>query len=708
MYLTFVGVETDRFNKQIYNKIDSLNKDIRIDLKSIKLVLDPLNLNFNVKTLGPKIISKNKEIELESIKTQISLYSIFKNNFSPTKIEISTKSLEIKKLISFIRSLNRSPKLLVLEAFIKKGFVIADVKLEFDENGNFKKNYNINGFVKDGKIKLFEKNTLEKIDFIFNLENNKTLVEDLRFNYNELDLEIDRLILETKNSEILINGDINNDNLIIDGDIIKKFFQNKNFDIKKIDLSSNNKFSFKLDKKFKFNDFNLKSKIKLNKASIINNLNLKDILPDIKEQIELSKHELEVNYYKDEFQIKGKGNILAQNSLDFLNYSFNKKNGILNFYTSLEIKDNPFFINFLNFKKKENSDTNISVKGSKEKNNETKINYFHIKDKKNQILFNGLLLDNNNKLIKLDNAELKYLDIENQKNDLKIVNNKKNYILSGTTFNVNKLIDDLINSEDESHLNIFKNSFNLKVNIDKVRLDKNYFINNLNGKISLFNNEVTNADLVGFFSKDQKVKLTVIMNNEEKITTFYSDHASPFIQRYKFIKGFNEGSLDFNSSKVGNKTNSNLKIYNFKVKKVPVLTKLLSLASLQGIADLLSGEGIRFNEFDMKFNNLDSLMTIEEVYGIGPAISILMDGYIEKNKLVSLRGTLVPATTINKVISSIPLVGQILVGSKTGEGVFGVSFKIKGPPKKLETSVNPIKTLTPRFITRTLEKLKKN
>ena len=139
-----------------------------------------------------------------------------------------------------------------------------------------------------------------------------------------------------------------------------------------------------------------------------------------------------------------------------------------------------------------------------------------------------------------------------------------------------------------------------------------------------------------------------------------------------------------------------------------MLTKLLTLASLQGIADLLSGEGIRFNEFEMKFNNRASLTTIEEIYGIGPAISILMEGYIEKNKLVSLRGTLVPATTINKVISSIPLVGQILVGSKTGEGVFGVSFKIKGPPKKLETSVNPIKTLTPRFITRTLEKLKKN
>ena len=42
-----------------------------------------------------------------------------------------------------------------------------------------------------------------------------------------------------------------------------------------------------------------------------------------------------------------------------------------------------------------------------------------------------------------------------------------------------------------------------------------------------------------------------------------------------------------------------------------------------------------------------------------------------------------PATTINKTISSIPVLGKILVGDKTGEGVFGVSFKIKGQPKNL-------------------------
>ena len=76
-------------------------------------------------------------------------------------------------------------------------------------------------------------------------------------------------------------------------------------------------------------------------------------------------------------------------------------------------------------------------------------------------------------------------------------------------------------------------------------------------------------------------------------------------------------------------------------------------------------------------------MTVDEMYAIGPAISILLDGYIEKQNLISLRGTLVPATTINRSIASIPLIGNILVGKKAGEGVFGVSFKIKGPPKKI-------------------------
>ena len=42
VYLSTIGIETDKFNDQIKNKISQINKNIDIDLKKIKLTLDPL------------------------------------------------------------------------------------------------------------------------------------------------------------------------------------------------------------------------------------------------------------------------------------------------------------------------------------------------------------------------------------------------------------------------------------------------------------------------------------------------------------------------------------------------------------------------------------------------------------------------------------------------------------------------------------------
>ena len=74
-----------------------------------------------------------------------------------------------------------------------------------------------------------------------------------------------------------------------------------------------------------------------------------------------------------------------------------------------------------------------------------------------------------------------------------------------------------------------------------------------------------------------------------------------------------------------------MKIYDFRLTELPILTKILTLASLQGIADILSGEGIAFDELEMRFSKKDNLIKIQEMYAIGPAISILLDGYVEKN-----------------------------------------------------------------------------
>ena len=83
-----------------------------------------------------------------------------------------------------------------------------------------------------------------------------------------------------------------------------------------------------------------------------------------------------------------------------------------------------------------------------------------------------------------------------------------------------------------------------------------------------------------------------------------------------------------------------------------------------------------------------------------------MEGYQDENGITSLKGTLVPAKTLNRVISKIPVIGNIVIPKEVGEGLFGISFKMKGPKGNIKTSINPIRTLTPRFIQKIVDKRK--
>ncbi|MDC0653542.1 AsmA-like C-terminal domain-containing protein, partial [Candidatus Pelagibacter sp.] len=342
-------------------------------------------------------------------------------------------------------------------------------------------------------------------------------------------------------------------------------------------------------------------------------------------------------------------------------------------------------------------------------NKNIKFNSIVFKENNNKISIKDLTLNNKFKVLDLELLDLLFVNDSKINNQMTLSKKGKNYLLEGSSFDASKMLDSMFNNDSDVELSNLLENFNtnLDIKIKKVYLDSEYSVNNFKGTLSLIKSEIDKLEIKSFFKNNKILIASINHLNDEKVTTLYSDYARPFVKKYKFIRGFEEGSLDFHSVKKDKITSARLKIYDFKLKELPGLTKLLTLASLQGIADTLSGEGIRFNDFEMKYKSNKKLMTVDEIYALGPAISILMDGYIEKDKLVSLRGTLVPATTINKVIGSIPLLGNILVGKKAGEGVFGVSFKIKGPPKDLKTSVNPIKTLTPRFITRTLEKVKK-
>ena len=709
-YLTFIGIETKRLNEQISNKIKNIDSNLDIELKKIKITLSPFNLKLNAKTIGTKLLAKDKVIEIENIKTQISLISFLNNEFSLEDLKISTKSIEVEKLISFIREFYNTPQLFILEKIIKRGYLIADINLNFDKNGKITKDSKLNGFIKDTKIAISKQYEIEQINFIFDLDGESLKVNDVSLNFNDLKFLSQNILIKRDKEQFIINGEFENRNLEIKEKQLKFLLKNNfpNLAIRNIRFNSENNFSFKINNGFKLKDFKLNSDIKIQELTIKNNLNLKDYFPKIKDDLNFLDQNLKIDYSKKKFSVKGSGDILIQDKKDKINYSISRKENKYEFKSSLNINDNPFNLKTLNYKKSFNEKAKINIEGIYDLNKGLILKYISLEEKKNKLLTKNLIFNKKFQITDLENIELNYFDSNDQKNLIEIQNKDGKLYLTGKAFNADKLIENLLSDDNQNISHILNKKFDVVVDIKEVRLDQEHIIEDFNGVISFDNNKILKAKLLGNFSKDKKFVFTIDSTPTSKVTTLFMDKAKPIINRYKFIKGFEDGLLDFNSTQKGKEKISTLKIYDFKLKELPALTKILTLASLQGIADILSGEGIRFDDFEMNFRSKDDLITIDEVYAIGPAISILMNGYIEKNKLISLRGSLVPATTINKAIKSIPLLGEILVGSKTGEGVFGVSFKIKGPPKKLDTTVNPIKTLTPRFITRTLEGLKKN
>ena len=122
-----------------------------------------------------------------------------------------------------------------------------------------------------------------------------------------------------------------------------------------------------------------------------------------------------------------------------------------------------------------------------------------------------------------------------------------------------------------------------------------------------------------------------------------------------------------------NLSTSKLQIENFKVINAPGMVKLLSLADLGGLADLAEGEGLSFNLLEIKMEKTKGNLKLDEILAIGPSISVLMEGYQNKN-LTSLRGTLVPAKTLNNIISKIPVIGDIVIPKEVGEGFIWHKF----------------------------------
>ena len=281
-YLSTIGIETERLNTQIKTKVKEINSDLDIELNEVKIILNPFNLRLNVKTIGPKIFTHNKTLDIENIKTDISIRSLIVNEFSLETLEISTKTVEIKDLLFFYRSIYQVPEIIVLERLLKiKGYLIVNLNLEFDSDGNLKENFNVYGFIKDTKFSIFNDYNIDKLNFSFDISKDNLIFSDIKFKLNSLDFKSEIVRAKKDKDQYLLTGSIDNSSILLDSrniSFLKKIFPSL-LNVKEISFSANNKFSLNVDKKFKFKDIKVNSTIEVDEAKILNKYSLNEIFP---------------------------------------------------------------------------------------------------------------------------------------------------------------------------------------------------------------------------------------------------------------------------------------------------------------------------------------------------------------------------------------------------------------------------------------------
>lgn len=141
-----------------------------------------------------------------------------------------------------------------------------------------------------------------------------------------------------------------------------------------------------------------------------------------------------------------------------------------------------------------------------------------------------------------------------------------------------------------------------------------------------------------------------------------------------------------------------LTVNDFQLVKAPALARLLTVAALTGIVDLLQGSGIPFATLDVPFTLTDGVLALHDARTAGTALGLTVKGQVDLDAdLLALEGTVVPIYALNSALGKIPVLGSLFSGEKGG-GVFAMNYSMNGPAKDPTVVVNPLSALTPGML----------
>lgn len=137
---------------------------------------------------------------------------------------------------------------------------------------------------------------------------------------------------------------------------------------------------------------------------------------------------------------------------------------------------------------------------------------------------------------------------------------------------------------------------------------------------------------------------------------------------------------------------------SFRVINTPFVARFLTVATITGVVDAVTGEGFLFGGAEGRFTKTRGLIEVSKFRSAGPSLGLTAAGKIDLDRnSVNVKGTLVPAYAINSVLGNIPLIGAIIQGGE-GEGLFAATYAVTGNLDEPKIDVNEWSALAPGFI----------
>ena len=163
----------------------------------------------------------------------------------------------------------------------------------------------------------------------------------------------------------------------------------------------------------------------------------------------------------------------------------------------------------------------------------------------------------------------------------------------------------------------------------------------------------------------------------------------------------NTGSLKIEGEKINNSKiyKGNIAGKDFVFLEAPFLANFITLFSLQGLAQKLKDGGIIFESLEGKYEFSNDKLRVVDSLLRGSELGIQFDTVVGfENDYFLTTGSVIPAYTINTLLTKFPIVGDIITAGSPEDGLIGAKFKVEKEDDEYKISYNPISVFVPNLI----------